>query len=549
MLFAAMMGMLSVACQKDFLDRQISTELTEEQVFTSYARTRDFLVGTYAALPAGFNRIDNAMLAAATDDAEFTWEGGAIQRYNNGSWSPYINPDDNWNATYAAIRRTNQFLEKSGNVNLDTYKLNPDPTAQQTYNNMVADLERWRHEARFLRAFFYFELVKRYGGVPLITRVLELTDNLDLPRNSLEECVQFIAAECDSAAAGLPLTTDDTNTGRAVKGAALALKSRVLLYWASEGYSGGGMQSRWEQAAAAAKAVIDLNVYQLAGNYRALFNTYNNSEIIFARRAGAANSFESANYPVYDGGQSGTTPSQNLVDAYELTDGSRFDWNNPAHASAPYKDRDPRLSMTVIANNTTWRGRSMEIWTGGKDGPEIDRASRTGYYLKKYMDENLDLVQNKASVHTWIYFRLAEMYLNYAEAMNEAYGPDQDPQGWGLSAIAAVNAVRGRASVNMPPLLAGQWNQADFREKVRNERRVELAFEEHRYWDLRRWKLAADMLSAPLKGVRVTRVDDTTFSYAPFELEPRVFLPKMYWYPVPQSEKIKSPALEQTPGW
>ncbi|MGF6929234.1 hypothetical protein QFZ48_004734 [Chitinophaga sp. W2I13] len=548
--FTGVVTLITASCKKDFLDRQISTELTKDEVFSSYARTRDFLIGTYGFLPDGFNRLDNAMLDAATDDAEFTWEGSAIQRYNNGSWNPYINPDDNWNTTYTAIRRTNLYLEQSGNVDLNMYKLNPDATAQQTYRNMTADLERWRYENRFLRAYFYFELVTRYGGVPLITKTLALSDSLNLPRNTYDECVQFITSECDSAAAHLAVTVPDNDLGRATKGAALALKSRMLLYYASSLNNKGNLQERWIAAAKAAKEVIDLKAYQLENDYRGLFRSTTSKEIIFAHRYAPGNGFERANYPIgYDGGGSGTTPTQNLVDAYEMTDGSTFNWSNPAQVAHPYDNRDPRLAMTVILNNSQWKGRAVEAFTGGREGRGVDRATKTGYYLKKYVDENLDLVQNKTSVHTWILFRLGEIYLNYAEAMNEAYGPDQDPQGFGLTALEAINKVRDRASVKMPLLLAGQWNAATLRDKVRNERRVELAFEEHRYWDVRRWELGVALFNTPVYGVNITRVNANTFTYEKAEVEGRVFQPKMYWYPIPQAEKMKSSALAQTPGW
>lgn len=551
-IFVFLAGVLTCfsACRKDFLDRQISTELTEAETFSSYARTRDFLIGTYAYLPDGFGRFGGAMLDAATDDAEFTGEGNDIQRYNTGSWNPYANPDDNWNRAYTAIRRTHLFLERSGNVNLDNYKLNPDASAQQTYRNMVADLVRWRYEARFLRAYFYFELIKRYGGVPLITRSLSINENLDLPRNTFDACVQFISDECDSAALHLPPSAPDVDLGRATKGAAMALKSRVLLYWASPLNNTGNLQERWAKAARAAHDVIALNTYQLEGDYRALFRSFTSKEIIFAHRYGASNDFERANYPIgYDGGQSGTTPTQDLVDTYEMADGSAFSWSNPTHAAAPYDNRDPRLKMSVVVNNTQWKGRAVEAWAGGRDGKGIDRASRTGYYLKKYVDENLDLLQNRSSVHTWILFRLGEIYLNYAEAMNEAYGPVQDPEGFGLTAIEAVNGVRKRTSVNMPALVTGQWQQASLREKLRNERRVEMAFEEHRFWDVRRWKLGVQQFNAPVRGVNITRSAAGAFIYEPFVLESRVFLPHMDRYPIPEAEKIKSPALAQTTGW
>lgn len=546
------------SCEDDFLDRQLGTELSEERIFTSYDLTRDFLNGAYATLPQGFNRIDGAMLATATDDAEHTWEGSAVQRFNNGSWTPYSNPDDLWNTFYSGIRKTNQFLEKSGQVDLESYRINPQQ--QEEYQNRLQDLKRWRYEARYLRAYFYFELVKRYGGVPLITSTLTLADDLtNIPRQPLTACIQFIATECDSAASGLSITpgrgSNDANaSGRATKGAALALKSRVLLYAASDLYhhpvlpgsnpalialTNQDQAVAWREAATAAKAVIDLNAYQLGSDYSGLFNTYNNPEIIMTHRYGASNDFERANYPIgYEGGQSGTTPTQNLVDAYETKDGKLItDPSSGYDAQNPYANRDPRLLQTVLVNNAAWNGRPVEAWVGGRDGKGKERATKTGYYLKKYVAENLDLLQNRTATHTWILFRLAEIYLNYAEALNE-YDP-------GNADIAKyVNLVRTRAGMTDLP---GGLSQAEMRNRIRNERRVELAFEEHRFWDVRRWK-EGSQFSLPARGLNITRNPDNTFRYEPIIVENRVFETKMYWYPIPENERIKT-GWVQNPGW
>jgi hypothetical protein len=208
------------------------------------------------------------------------------------------------------------------------------------------------------------------------------------------------------------------------------------------------------------------------------------------------------------------------------------------------------MLMTIIVNNATYKGRAVEIWPGGKDGPGKPRATRTGYYLRKFVDENIDLMQNKTSAHAWIYFRYAEVLLNYAEAMNEAYGPDDVPAGFTLSARAALNLVRKRNGVNMPDVVAATTDE--FREKVRSERRIELAFEEHRFWDVRRWKTGEEALGGDIFGVNVVLNDDDTFTYeypsAP--VERRVFEEKMYRYPIPRSEIDKtSGAITQNSGW
>jgi hypothetical protein len=456
---------------------------------------------------------------------------------------------------------------------LDYYRLDPSPSQQAVYLTRKNDLKQWKYENRFLRAFFYFELVKRYGGVPIIKNVVGLNDDFSInKRNTLAECIQFITDECDSAASVLPLQQADANLGRATKGAALALKSRVLLYAASDlfnmpstGYANpelismpaGDRVARWQKAADAASAVINLagTGYSLATDYRNIFLTFNSPEIIFTRRNSASNTFEAASFPIgFDEGKSGTTPSQNLVDAYEVkvnaTTAVPFDWNNPAHAANPYSPagtlgRDPRLNASIITNNSQFKGgkptsRAVECWTGGKDGKGVPLATRTGYYLKKYVDETLDLLQNKTRVHSWIYIRYAEMLLNYAEALNEAQGPV-------IAVYNSVNAVRARTGVAMPPLPAG-LSQSQMRDAIRHERNIEFAFEDMRPWDVRRWKLGETLFNAPLRGVEITN-SAGLFTYRPINVENRVFDSKMYFYPIPQSELNIMQGWVQNPGW
>lgn len=546
-------------CEK--LDREVLTNITEKQVTESYQYTGYRQAALYTELPEGFLQVDRAMMASATDEAEYTRENGTVQKFNNGSWNTYDNPDNAWGKYYKAIRKVNQFLVSSDSINLDTYRLSDDPSDQQIYQTRSAEIVRWKLEARFLRAFFYFELVKRYGGVPIFTAELDVQDNFaDVERNTLQECIDFIVKECDETAVGLPPKYGDAELGRATKGAALALKSRALLYAASDlfndpswagGYGNpelisvtGNRRDKWEAAANAAKAVLEIPEagYWIHWEYRPLFNTYNSPEIILTRRNGPSNEFEKANFPIgFDLGESGNTPSQNLVDAYEMTDGSPFNWDNPAHAADPYANRDPRLGLSIITNNTWFYNRNVELWTGGRDGNGIPLASKTGYYLKKYLGENTDLLQNRTSVHSWILIRVAEIFLNYAEALNE-YDP-------GNPDIATyVNYVRGRTTIGMPPLPAG-LTQAQMRERIRNERRVEFAFEDHRAWDVRRWMQGPQYFGTPLRGVNITRNTDGTFEYTPTVVEQRVFEPKMYLYPIPQGELFISPKLVQNPLW
>lgn len=553
-------GLLLVLGSCEDLDQEVRTNLEERQVYRSYERQMTYATSVYTALPSGFTRIDGAMLASAGDESEHTDETSNVHKFNVGSWGPIDNPDNIWGSMYNGIRRANNFLSTADSISWGGLILNPTPENRDLYLARTAEIKRMTYEARFLRAYYYFELVKRYGGVPLLTESLSIdTDVSGIGRSSLAECIDFIVSECDSAAQALPPTYIAAELGRATKGAALALKSRVLLYAASDlyndpswagGYANAGLISlegnrtaRWQAAADAAKAVIDLGIYSLSGNYQTLFKTFDNPEIIFTRRASGSNAFERASYPIgYDQGRSGTTPTQDLVDAYEMSNGMAITEAGSGYdAQNPYTSRDPRLAMTVITNNSMFKGRAVEAFTGGQDGKGVALATRTGYYLKKYVDENLNLLLNQTSVHSWHLFRLAEIYLNYAEALNEASPGHADIKLY-------VDKVRQRAGVNMPVLPEG-LSQSQMRERIRNERRVELAFEDHRVWDVRRWMQGETYLNRPVRGVEITQTSPGVFSYSVINVENRVFQPKMYFYPIPQAELNIMKNWVQNPLW
>ncbi|HEY4154559.1 MAG TPA: RagB/SusD family nutrient uptake outer membrane protein [Puia sp.] len=547
---AVLGSLLMAACTK--LDREFVTTLSQQQVTQNFTYTSNRAAAVYTHLPLGFLYIDGAMMASATDEAEHTPDTSTIQNFNSGNWNATANPDDVWAKYYQGIRDANLFLESAGNVNLDQWKLNP--ALQATYQTNLDLIKKWEYEVRFLRAYFYFELVKRYGGVPLLTSSLAISDT-GKTRASLADCIKFMTDECDSAALNLPATPANTDLGRATKGAALALKSRVLLYAASDLFNtpsgsspalvsivGGDRMAQWKAAADAAKAVIDLGTYTLSPDYSTLFSStnYRNNEVIFATRSGPANTFEIASYPIgFDLGQSGTTPTQNMVDAYEMTDGTPFDWNNPTESADPYSNRDPRLGMSVITNNSMFKSRPVEIWAGGRDGKGVTNATKTGYYLRKYVNPDLDLLLNTTSVHTWILIRLGEIYLNYAEALNE-----YDPGNPDIKLY--VDAVRARPGVNMPGLPGG-LSQDQMRDRIRNERRVELAFEDHRFWDVRRWMIGPITEGAPITGVDIQQTAPSSFTYTKVHIEDRYFDPKMYLYPIPQGEVANG--LIQNPLW
>lgn len=537
----------------DFLDREEDSFIDKTATFDSYNRTKQYLTYAYSLLPEGLNRFSgDALLGAATDDACFAIESSNIQQFNNGSWNALSNPDNVWDRYFAGIAKCCTLLENSNHVNLDISRL--DPAKRVEYENNLKDIRMWRAEAHFLRAYFNFELLKRYGPIPIIKSTLDINkDYSDTPRPTMKEVVEFIVKDCDMAADSLELTpwrNMNDAFGRATKGAALALKSRLLLYAASPLYVDFGDideankpsdATLWKAAADAAKAVIDLNQYELASAYDDLFkNDFQNKEYIFVRRYPSNSDFEKSNFPVSYGGKGGTNPSQNLIDDYEMLDGTAFDWSDPVKAAHPFENRDERLLATVLMNGVLFKGKRIATYPGGADAMPNPNATKTGYYLRKFLNENVNIQTGGGSDgHVVPLFRLAEIYLNYAEALNE-----YDPTNPDIAVY--LNKIRER--VSLPDVPSG-LTQEQMRTLIHHERRVELAFEEHRFWDVRRWKVASSTLGAPVKGVKITQDDAGNFTYSPVQVEQRVFQPKMYWYPIPQSEVLKLHHWEQNKGW
>lgn len=537
----------------DFLDREEDSFIDKTATFDSYNRTKQYLTYAYSLLPEGLNRFSGgALLGAATDDACFAIESSNIQQFNNGSWNALSNPDNVWDRYFAGIAKCCTLLENSNHINLDISRL--DPAKRVEYENNLKDIRMWRAEAHFLRAYFNFELLKRYGPIPIIKSTLDINkDYSDTPRPTMKEVVEFIVKDCDMAADSLELTpwrNMNDAFGRATKGAALALKSRLLLYAASPLYVDFGDideankpsdATLWKAAADAAKAVIDLNQYELASAYDDLFkNDFQNKEYIFVRRYPSNSDFEKSNFPVSYGGKGGTNPSQNLIDDYEMLDGTAFDWNDPVKAAHPFENRDERLLATVLMNGVLFKGKRVATYPGGADATPNPNATKTGYYLRKFLNENVNIQTGGGSDgHVVPLFRLAEIYLNYAEALNE-----YDPTNPDIAVY--LNKIRER--VSLPDVPSG-LTQEQMRTLIHHERRVELAFEEHRFWDVRRWKVASSTLGAPVKGVKITQDDAGNFTYSPVQVEQRVFQPKMYWYPIPQSEVLKLHHWEQNKGW
>ena len=538
----------------DFMDCDESDNYTKDDIMSSYTRVTQLVTNIYGYLQDDFCSIDGAMLDAATDDAIHIYESSNIQRFVNGTWSPNYLVDDQWGHYYEGIRAANLYLKETADLTFDEWKYADD------YENIMKDFNNYKYEVRFLRAYFYFELIKRYRNVPFLLEALESQEeaNRVIPE-SYETIADFIIDECSELATLLPVDYSGfaaDELGRVTRAAALALKSRVTLYMASPLFAGESEnEEKWKAAASAAYELIS----QAAalgcslGNYAALFNETNNraAEVILCRPVGEKGTFEQANFPMgVEGGSTTTCPTQNLVDAYEMTDGTAFDWNDPAHAADPYANRDPRLSMTVVYNNMPWpQSKPVEIWEGGANGLPIQYATTTGYYLRKYVNNTISFESGSTVTkkqHNWILFRYAEVLLNYAEAMIHAFhDPDYTDGDYGMSAREAINQIRQRADVNMPALPSGM-SETDFLAKVKNERRVELAFEGHRFWDLRRWKELDQ--TANIYGVQVEK-DGTDFVYTRFLLETRTVTDNLYFYPISNTEKFKNPSLGQNPGW
>lgn len=528
----------------NYLDFDESVGYQKEDLFSVFARSKTMLTNVYSYLPSDLGNW--AMQDAATDDGIYVWPTDNIHIFTNGSWSAINSIDNKWDQYYTGIRAANLFLE-SYQEDFPDIKYNAD------YKELMAQYQYYPYEARFLRAFFYFELIKRYNSVVLITKTMNIDEVNSLLPSSYEDMTEFIVKECDEIKDKLPINFNDVpgkEIGRITRGTVMALKSRVLLYAASKLHNPKGDTEKWKTAALAAKALIDASEtngwYQLVDEE--VVNNPNAKGLIFQKMEGSSNQFERTNFPVgYEGGNTGVCPSQNLMEAFEMIDGTPFDFNNPDHVKEMYTEskRDPRFFKTMLFNGATWKGEVVESFDGGKNGYPRNGASPTGYYLKKYLQESVKLTTGSATEerHVWVLFRYAELFLNYAEAMNEAFGPQYTDGAFAISAQDAINRVRAR--VGMPAVLG--LTKDELTEKIRNERRVELAFEGHRFWDLRRWKIGQE--TKTIYGLSIKKTGNAAFDYNRIVVESRKWEDKMNFYPIEHKECLKNTNLIQNPGW
>lgn len=514
----------------------------------------------YAQVPSEFK--DNiygsgALIASATDEAEFAHSYSPIQKYYNGGWTPSYPFADTWERSYRAITQIHMYLERIQHIDLSDYEYAPN------YQTMKQQFEIFPYELRFLRAYFYFELVRAYGDVPLVTTTLTNAQANSVKRTPAKDVFQFIIDELDAVAEYLPVSYNDVpgqEIGRATRGAALALKARVLLYEASPLFNPGNNKELWKKAAAASKVIIDnapLWGYKLS-KYADLWGheSFTNPEFIFVLGTQASNDFEKYNYPTgIENGNSGNCPTQSLIDAYEYqADGKTFKEKHPGNidvtAEKPYEGLDPRFALTIVKNGDLWPSNaaqqiSIETWQGGFNGAPKYGATPTGYYLKKFVDGNCVTTANNQTTtrHNWIVMRLAEFYLNYAEAMYNYYG-DADAKGeFGMSANEAINVLRRRPDIQMPEFKGS----SNFMEHYMRERMVELAFEGHRFWDVRRWKKGPEFF----RNIDVAdfKLDSNGALILNRKTETRQWDDKYYLFPIPQSELKKNGNLTQNPNW
>ncbi len=492
-------------------------------------------------------------LAGATDEAQYALETGAVNNYVNGGWSAANPYSRTWTKCYTAIADVCMFLEKLDEADITEWQYNPD------YPKWVAQMELFPYELRFLRAYFYFELFRAYGDVPLVTTTLTNAQANNISRTPADEIVKFIVDELDEVAPHLPvsyLTEVESEIGRATRVAAYALKARTLLYAASPLFNPSGDKSKWEKAAEACKFILDnASTWGLKlSNYSALWghDAFFNPELIFGLGRGENNSFEMANYPVgVENGSSGNCPTQSLVDQYEYqangeTFGERYPGIINLAAEDPYEGLDPRFALTVVKNGDEWptngsQKKAIEIFTGGFNAAPKYGATPTGYYLRKYVDGSCVTTADNQTTrrHTWILFRLAEIYLDYAEAVFYATGSADDAT-FGMTANEAVNVLRSRADIQMP--LFTEDGEA-WVKRYERERLVELAFENHRFWDVRRWKKGSQYF----KNVQVASISSSL--QLTRSTVNRQWDDKYYFYPIPQSELKKNPNLTQNQGW
>ena len=550
-------AVLAAGC--NFLDfDESSSDYSRDDMYLTYSNIQKMLTNIYGYMPnKNIYDVSSALRDCGSDDAEYGDPDASVQRFTNGTWSALNTVDDKWSTMYSGIRSANEFLESIKTVDLSMYQY------ETKYQRWLEHLKYYPYQAKVLRAYYFFELARRYGDIPMPMTMLTAEEANAIAKTPFDEVINFIVSECDESAANLPDTYVgllDDEVGRVTRGFALAVKTKALLYAASPLHNPSGDKSKWEKAAAAAKEIIDLGIYKLDPDEKA--NNYTSQEVIFAIMRSESSSFELYNFPVrFTEGQrtylAGNYPTQNLVDAFQTAKGYDITLGSNGWQTAdpdfdvtrPYEGRDPRFARAILADGMSFKGSTIETFVGGKDysATRNDLGSPTGYYLRRYIQESTSFVPENtvSNKHQWIVYRYAEVLLTYAEALNEYLGNPAATGGeFSLSALEALNMVR--ANAGMPEVT--EASQSDFREAVRREWRVEFAFEDHRFWDVRRWDIG-QATQGQIDGVEITRTGGKS-EYKRMTVETRTWSARQNLFPIPQSELFCNPNLNpQNTGW
>jgi hypothetical protein len=583
-LFISVLGLSSCISDGDFLEYDESTSYEIDYIRKNFDRTMQFVTDIYNFLPTDFYSVGAAMRSAACDEGEYVWSTGDIHVMTDGRWTPLRTVDAQWEHFYKGIRACNLYLEELNNSDFEVNKY------EQEYENQMIRYRNFQWEVRFLRAFFHFELLKRYGDVPLVKQTLTAEEANTLSRTPFDEVVQFIADECDTVIKYITPSYFNAvyknEISRVSKTAPYALKSRVLLYAASPLHNPENNTDRWKRAAqAAADILIAMEAGELFSNnssaainyvsnklpsYKLAViepNNYTLDEIILCRRNGTSGTLEQNNLPVgFFGSTTGNVPTHNLVEKYGITQ----EYLDGKAGVGVWTNTDPRLKLVVALHGEApfTKYPALEIHEGGTNGLPKTGATNTGYYLHKFLYEGINLIPGTTQAifdHNFPLFRYGEIFLNYAEAVNECYGPEGIPSELGstMTALEALNKIRSRTGYLPTQIRAfpsGTFQgREDFLDELRDERARELAFEDHRFWDIRRWKIGAET-QRDIKRLRIKQyitinpdtgreIKNYTYTVEVDE-NARVWNDKMYLYPIPQEEIDKNRnLLPQNPGW
>lgn len=569
------------SCEEMELDPEVENTFGDEDTWAFPNYAEGVLMNAYAAIPDRFNSYNNNFLDVATDNAVTNNYGSAIHDVATGkSLNEHFNPIGSWKGPFDQIRNVHLFMENGLGDHI-SYNITDSITDKQIQ-------DRLKGEAFFLRAWWGFKLLQDYGGktnegdalgYPILTRTLsdEEFSELDITRNSYEECVAQISADIDSSMAYLPLNYAGGSTvdgisglGRANIQVAQALKSRVMLYAASPAYqpddiavlTGMGTyrvndqnayEEKWIRAANESQEALDVMVGNIPGLKAPMFNANNTPAEFLWRKYHNDRNLETYNYPPFDYGNGYTGPSQNLVDAFPGANGFPIDDPRSEYdPENPYQNRDPRMNLNILRNGQDFIGDPLETFVGGRDSNEAHpQGTRTGYYLRKWLniDDMLNPENPTNTHHYHALIRKTELLLNLAEASNEAWGPTGTGSETSMSAVDAIKRIRNNAGINSNEYVdeVAAQGKEEFRKLIQNERRLELAFENHRFYDMRRWLLP---LNEEVYGMEITQEGDGSFNFEKVVVEERMFDEVKYYYqPIPFNDQIRSENLINNLGW